>query len=139
MATDPIDPAARARLDQAMEDRRNDLDLTWREVAAAAGISTEGIRNIRKGPNGIPDRRRRALERVLQWPRGEVDRLLGEAAPPKEWSAEERAQMRSMSFDEAVSFGQKLKDDESEHAAVVWMQEWAKERDRTLSPEDSPL
>jgi hypothetical protein len=139
MATDPIDPAARARLNEAMEERRADLGLRWREVAAAAGdISTEGLRNIRFGPSGIPPFRRRALERALRWPRYEVDRILGETAVPHEWSAEERLQMRSMSLDEAIEFGRKLKDGQDEHAAVVWMQEWAKERDGALSPEDSP-
>lgn len=138
MATDPIDPAARARLDDAMEEARAELDLTWREVATAAGMTTEGIRNIRKGPSGIPPRRRRALERVFKWPRNEVDRILGEATP-HEWSAEERRVMRSMSLDDAILFGQKLKTDEDEHTAVVWLQEWAKERDAALSPEDSPL
>ena len=137
MATDPIDPAARARLEQAMEDQRAELDLTWREVAASAGMTTEGIRNIRKGPTGIPPRRRRALERALRWPTGEVDRLLGETEVPHEWTADERAKMRSMSLDEAIAFGQKLKANGDERTAVVWIEEWAKERGRTLSTEDS--
>lgn len=140
MATDPIDPEARARLNQAMEERRADLGLKWREVAAAAGdISTEGLRNIRSGPSGIPPFRRRAVERALQWPRYEVDRILGDAEVPHEWSADQRAQMRAMSFDEAIAFGKNLKATENEQTAVTWLLEWGKERDATVSPEDSPL
>lgn len=71
----------RAPLRKAMEARIEELDITWRDVAAAAGISYETVRKARTGPGGIPSRTRRALERGLRWARGSVDAVLAGDKP----------------------------------------------------------
>lgn len=81
MAIDPIDPAARTELNRRMEERRAELGLRWREVAEiAGGITVEGIRGVRVGPSSIPPVTRRKLERALQWPPDEIDRILDSSA-----------------------------------------------------------
>lgn len=71
-----ISPDDRQRLDAAMEARAEALDMTWREVAAAAGLSYETVRAVRRGTGNIPGRTRRKIERGLRWPRLVVDRYL---------------------------------------------------------------
>lgn len=114
MAIDPIDPAARAELNRRMEERREELGLRWREVAEiAGGITVEGIRGVRVGPTKIPAVTRRKLERALQWPSGEIDRILDSAtgASPDakpQWSAEQRAKWRTMTAAEIVAEGKRV-------------------------------
>lgn len=79
------------RLDQAMSDRRVELRLSWRDVAAAAEMSEAALRAIRRGryqPSRITKRR---IEDALRWMTGSVDEILtgGEAA-----SSEDRAGRR---------------------------------------------
>lgn len=97
VATDQIDPAARATLNQRMEEARADLGLRWRDVAEAAGLTTEGLRGVRNGPSGVPAFTRRQIERALKWPTGEVDRILddSESAPPAQLTNEEMIAMNS--------------------------------------------
>lgn len=116
-----LDPAARAALERRMEERRADLGLRWKDVADAMGITVEGIRGIRKGPSGIPAFTRRALERALRWPTGEVDRILGDTEAPlpsevparKEWSAEQRARWKTMSGVEIVDEARRIGENEA--------------------------
>ena len=78
-----ISDGARHQLSQAMEERADELNLNWREVAANAGISVEAVRTARYGPGGIARKTRRGIERGLQWPPGHVDRILeGKSAEP---------------------------------------------------------
>lgn len=80
--TDYRDPVARRRLTTAMDERRDQLGLTWRQVAAAGGLSYETVRVARKVRRDMPPRTRRGIERGLQWPSGAIDRILtGEPAP----------------------------------------------------------
>ncbi|ANN16195.1 hypothetical protein SD37_11465 [Amycolatopsis orientalis] len=114
MAIDPIDPAARAELNRRMEERREELGLRWREVAEiAGGITVEGIRGVRVGPTKIPAVPRRKLERALQWPSGEIDRILDSSAESSsgtrpEWSAAQRAKWRTMTPAEIVAEGKRI-------------------------------
>ena len=106
-----IEPTARQELNRRMEERRAKLGLRWRDVADAANVTTEGLRGVRTGPSSIPAFTRRAIERALQWPDYEVDRILDDtaAAPaddeiPPDYSAETRQRMITMTVKEALEF-----------------------------------
>lgn len=76
-------PRAAANLEAAMERRRVELRMSWRDVSTAAGMSYEGLRAIRKGdrhPNPVTKGR---VEDALQWTPGSVDAVMagGEPAP----------------------------------------------------------
>ena len=113
--------------------------LKWNAVAAALGITPQHLLRIRQGQSPISDDVAAAIDEFLHRPLGRTQELLTHppAGVPHEWTADERAKMRSMSLDEAIAFGQKLKANGDERTAVVWIEEWAKERGRTLSTEDS--
>lgn len=73
-----IDEESRARLRQRMEERRLHLGLRWRDLAAP-GLSIETLRETRNGKRDVSVFTRRKIERALQWPIGEVDRILEDA------------------------------------------------------------
>jgi hypothetical protein len=64
-----------------MEDRRIDLQLLWNDVAAASGLTTETLRNIRNGTGGIRPLNKRAIENALKWQPGSIDRILAGEQP----------------------------------------------------------
>lgn len=69
------------RLDEAIETRRLDLDLSLNDVATASKISPATLRAIRRGtskPNALTKRR---LEDTLQWEHGSIDELLSGGEP----------------------------------------------------------
>lgn len=71
---------ARKRLAEAMEARRDQLGITWRQVAAAGGTTYETLRAVRQGTNEITPPTRRAIEAGLHWPGGYVDAILADEA-----------------------------------------------------------
>jgi hypothetical protein len=120
-----IDPAARQELERRMEERRAYLGLRWREVADLAKLTTEGIRGVRKGPSEIPAYTRRAIERALEWERGEVDRILGQGVLAHDPSDEEIAAMTSRQLAEYALHVEKTRGAEArrdwlQHAYSVW-------------------
>ncbi|MER7500505.1 helix-turn-helix transcriptional regulator [Nonomuraea pusilla] len=60
------------RLNEAMNDRRLELRLTWKQVAATAGISVEALGAIRRGAYRPTDLTARGLDDALQWNHGTV-------------------------------------------------------------------
>jgi hypothetical protein len=72
----PIDPDARQRLADAMEQRRAELRLRWQDVAAKSGVSLKALLNARTGPADIRPLTQRGIEEGLQWPQGTVERIL---------------------------------------------------------------
>lgn len=76
-----IDSAARQRLDDAMNDRRLELGMTWRQVARAGDISYEALRTARRGDANIPPMTQRSIERGLQWAAGSVRAVLDDGDP----------------------------------------------------------
>ncbi|MDX8050437.1 hypothetical protein SK571_13680 [Lentzea sp. BCCO 10_0798] len=82
-----IDESARQRLDDAMDARRLDLGLEWREVAEQGGISYETLRAARRGTSNIPTKTRRAIERGLRWSPGSVTEVLAGRQPVPEGRA----------------------------------------------------
>lgn len=71
----------REHLDQAMNARRLDLGITWRDVAARAGLSYEALRRLRTGDGGIRDLTAAKISRALEWTPGSVDAVLGGGDP----------------------------------------------------------
>ena len=72
---------ALAPLGRHMEERRRELGMTLRQVAAAGGLSVEALRSVRYGES-IPNSLTRAgIERALQWEPGSVDRILADGTP----------------------------------------------------------
>ncbi|MFJ8347679.1 helix-turn-helix domain-containing protein [Streptomyces sp. NPDC094153] len=69
------------RLDQAMNHRRLQLRMNWREVAEAAGVSYTALRAIRRGEYRPTELTARALDEALQWAHGSVHAVLGGGAP----------------------------------------------------------
>jgi transcriptional regulator with XRE-family HTH domain len=69
------------RLDDAMNERRLELGLQWRDLAAAAGVSYEALRAIRRGTSRPADLTARRLEEALQWEPGGVREVLAGRSP----------------------------------------------------------
>lgn len=69
------------RLDDAMNQRRLELGLQWRDLASAAGISYEALRAIRRGTSRPADLTARKLDEALQWEPGGVRAALAGRAP----------------------------------------------------------
>ena len=72
-----------ALLDSAIEARRLDLGLSWKQLAEVAGISDVSLRNARKGRSDLNSLSKRRLEDALTWGHGSIDRVLdgGDPAP----------------------------------------------------------
>ena len=73
-----------ARLDRAMDERRVELRMSWRDVAQAAGISEAALRTIRRGRHVPTDLTAARIEDALQWQPRTVRSILsgdGEPAP----------------------------------------------------------
>lgn len=71
-------------LDQAMEHRRLELGMSWKEVAAAAGVSVETLTALRKGRVNAANANpltKRGVERALKWEPGGFDEALAGRAP----------------------------------------------------------
>ena len=68
------------RLDLAMDARRLSLNLEWRDLAKAAGVSYETLRALRRAGNAAPLTKRR-VEEALRWKPGSVDAVLAGGQP----------------------------------------------------------
>lgn len=142
---EPIDPAKREELAERMDDQRAELGLTWRELAALAKISYEGLRSVRNGSGSIPKLTRRKLEAALRWPTGEIDRILEgpttatSALIPREWTPAELEQLRKWSLEDLIEEGRRKIKSHGERYATEWLKEHAAKKAELLSPEDSPL
>lgn len=71
----------RERLAQHMDARRLQLDLRWADVATAARVTTETLRQARVGPGEIRPLTRRGIERALWWESGSVNAVLAGGEP----------------------------------------------------------
>lgn len=77
----PAQSPERQRLRRLMEDRCDELGLTWTEVAAADGSSVKTLHSVRTEGHAIKPPTRRAIETGLQWARGSVQRILDGGDP----------------------------------------------------------
>lgn len=75
------DQDARARLNEAMSERRLDLGLRWNQVSDRAGMTYGNLHKIRIGAIAITDEAKRGLERALQWQKGSIDAILAGKTP----------------------------------------------------------
>ncbi|WP_225080491.1 MULTISPECIES: helix-turn-helix transcriptional regulator [unclassified Streptomyces] len=81
------------RLDEAMNQRRLQLRMNWRQVAEAADMSYTALRAIRRGEYRPAELTARALDDVLQWTHGSVYAVLAGRDPvPVETQAAEASQ-----------------------------------------------
>src|SRR5690606_12896543 len=71
-----------SRLNEAMNNRRLELGMTWNKVAAAAKNSPEALRAIRRGDYKPSELTAQQLEQALQWGLGTMKRLLSEEEAP---------------------------------------------------------
>ncbi|GGM64347.1 hypothetical protein GCM10012275_38660 [Longimycelium tulufanense] len=72
----------RERLADAMERRRLELRMRWKDVAAAGDIAYETLRAIRKGKGDeIRGLTKVAIETALRWAPGSVDVILSGGEP----------------------------------------------------------
>lgn len=113
-----IEDVDRRRLEEGMDERRAELGLRWREVAAAAGLTYEGLRGVRKGPSKIPAFTRRGLERALKWSTGQVDRMLGEGDSLSDPTDDE---IIAMTHRQVLTHERKIAAAHGEQAAEDWL------------------
>lgn len=69
------------RLDQAMNARRIELGLNWRDIAERAEVSYESLRRIRKGDYRPSTLAAHRLDAALKWARGSVEKVLDGGNP----------------------------------------------------------
>jgi hypothetical protein len=77
-------PEARQRLAAEMENRRQELDLLWQDVADAGGTSVKTLYSVRTDPAApVTPRTARKIETGLHWEPGSVQAVLdgGRARP----------------------------------------------------------
>jgi hypothetical protein len=72
----PIEPEARQRLADLMDERRQELDKLWQDVASDGDISLKALHAARSGDTSIRPATRRKIEKGLRWERMSVDRIL---------------------------------------------------------------
>lgn len=78
------------RLDQEMNDRRLQLDLTWKQVAERAGITEFHLQRIRSGKAGLTDRAASKIDRSMGWKLGSTKQLYNTGSEPALASAQTR-------------------------------------------------
>ena len=66
---------------QAYEDRRLELGLKKQDVAARAGVTPTHLRRALIGKVALSPDLAAALERALEWPRGQVARIRARDSP----------------------------------------------------------
>jgi DNA-binding XRE family transcriptional regulator len=71
----------RKTLGDLMEERREDLRLYWEDVAKAAGVTDQTLRDIRSGKSNPRALTRRGIEAALRWERGSIDAILAGGDP----------------------------------------------------------
>ncbi|MFF0864230.1 hypothetical protein ACFYUV_20900 [Nonomuraea sp. NPDC003560] len=84
--TSDTDPEARARLSEAINERREQLRLTWNQVAQQAGLTKEGLRSVRTETRRMMPLTKRGIEDALAWQAGSIDLILA-GQPPVEAGA----------------------------------------------------
>lgn len=98
-------PERVSALGEAINRRRLDLDMTWRDVERAASLSYEGLRGIRRGDRNPSALTARHLEDALQWEHGSVEAVLdgGEPTPmSKDNTLGQRMDRRDRLLDEIL-------------------------------------
>src|SRR5690606_4750208 len=71
----------RKRLARLIDEERSRRGMHWIEVARRAGLTKEGLRNVRQGTGEIRAKTKRGLERALGWAPGSIDEILAGRDP----------------------------------------------------------
>lgn len=69
------------RLGTFIEDRADELDLQWNQLAAESGITVQTLRQMRTAANMPSRNTKRGLEIGLRWKRGSVNAILAGGEP----------------------------------------------------------
>lgn len=64
-----------------MAERREQLGLTWNEVAERAGMTKQGLRTVRQETRKIMPLTKRGIEEALRWQPGSIDVVLNGGDP----------------------------------------------------------
>jgi transcriptional regulator with XRE-family HTH domain len=72
----PMQDRNRQHLAALMEQRKDELGLSWEQIADRGGISRETMQQVRLGSSQMRYRTKRAVERGLAWPERFVDDVL---------------------------------------------------------------
>lgn len=70
------------RLDQAMDERRLELALKWRQVAERADLTAFHLQRIRSGKVKLSKDAAAAIDRSMEWERGSAWRVYYEDGEP---------------------------------------------------------
>lgn len=81
MPTPEPQPPDRTRLRHHMEKRQEELEETWREIAARGGVPYETLRRVRIGSSPLRVTTRAALDRGLRWEPGSTSAILSGGDP----------------------------------------------------------
>ncbi|MDQ0376634.1 helix-turn-helix domain-containing protein [Amycolatopsis thermophila] len=69
-------------LDDELDRRRNELNMTWGDVADKAGLSETMLRKVRRGQSTRPTpRTKAAIEKAVSWETGSFDAVLRNEPP----------------------------------------------------------
>jgi transcriptional regulator with XRE-family HTH domain len=71
----------RGQLSRLMEHRRDELGLTWEDVARAAGMVPANLRRIRRGEGELTEAAAGGIETALSWAPGSVASIAGGKLP----------------------------------------------------------
>lgn len=102
------------RLSAAMNERRLDLGLQWRELSQGAGISDEALRAIRRGDYRPSELTARRLDDQLQWSRGTVMAVLDGRPVPDESGSEQGSRMSEEEFERLIEEAKRARREELE-------------------------
>ncbi|MFC7328537.1 helix-turn-helix domain-containing protein [Marinactinospora rubrisoli] len=69
------------RFAAALDTRRDHLGMSLAEVAQAAGMTEQNLRNIRRGKTTPRPRTRRAIEAAVAWEPGSIDTVMDGGDP----------------------------------------------------------
>jgi hypothetical protein len=107
-----VSDEARKRLDTLMNERRLELNLTWRDVAARAGLSYEVLRGLRNGTGGVRELTAAQVARGLDWaPRSVLDILKGGDPVPAESQSQIPADAPLCTYEREILAAEGISDD----------------------------
>jgi len=69
------------RFDEALQERIDELDMTWGDLSRVSGVHEVTLRALRRGENKPSARTKRRIEDAVQWARGSIDAIYGGGSP----------------------------------------------------------
>lgn len=110
---------AQERLAQAVRDRRTWLGLSVREAAKQAEISRGTWQALEDGSRVTRDHNYGGIQRALDWPPGEIDRILKDDADGQRGPTD--AEIATWTFEQIGAYATRIaKGPEGLQAAIAW-------------------